>query len=269
MDRTLSVRWLPRSSSEAETARAKASQDLVMLEAVSKVYQTPAGDFPALRDVDLTIGEGEFAAILGKSGSGKSTLINVITGIDRPTSGKVWVGDVAVHTLTEEQIALWRGHAVGVIFQFFQLLPALTAVENVLLPMDFARDLAPSQRVERALTLLAEMGMEAEAHRFPAELSGGQQQRVAIARALANDPPLVVADEPTGNLDARAAATVMDLFETLVAERKTILMVTHDEALATRAGRRVVLADGQVVEDGAGDGARSLLRGKAETGGGG
>ncbi len=254
ISRTLeSLPFLSTSRSVTAEAQTEVSKDLVALEGVEKVYHTPAGDFPALRDINLIITEGEFVAIVGKSGSGKSTLINVITGIDRPTAGEVWVGGIEVSALNAEQIALWRGRTIGVIFQFFQLLPALTAVENVLLPMDYSGQLPPDRRVERALDLLARVEMEREAHCFPAELSGGQQQRIAIARALANDPPIIVADEPTGNLDSKTTESIFDLFEELVADGKTVLMVTHDEDLAARAGRLVVLADGRVIEDGRSD----------------
>jgi putative ABC transport system ATP-binding protein len=221
---------------------------LVDLQQVVKTYTDSAVLFTALKGIDLHIDGGEFLSIIGKSGSGKSTLINMITGIDRPTSGRVLVGGTAVHDLDEEGLALWRGRTVGVIFQFFQLLPTLTAVENVMLPMDYSRLYAPQERPERALHLLEQVGMVDEAHKLPAELSGGQLQSVAIARALANDPPLLAADEPTGNLDTRTADRVLDLFEALVDEGKTILMVTHDEDLARRALRTVVLADGQIVD---------------------
>jgi putative ABC transport system ATP-binding protein len=203
----------------------------------------------ALKHVDLQIDRGEFVAVIGKSGSGKSTLINVLTGIDRPTSGEVLVGDTAVHTLKEGQMAVWRGHTVGVIFQFFQLLPTLSVIENVMLPMDFCNLYTPRERRERALHLLAQVEMTEHAHKLPTAISGGQQQRVAIARALANDPPILVADEPTGNLDSRTAEAVFHLFETLVADGKTIVMVTHDTDLAQRVGRAVLVADGQIVDE--------------------
>jgi putative ABC transport system ATP-binding protein len=265
------AKWTPRSllrrGARTQDAEAEIVRELVTLERVDKIYRTPAGDFPALRDINLTIGEGAFVSIVGKSGSGKSTLINVITGIDRPTSGDVWVGGTEVSALTEEQIALWRGRTVGVIFQFFQLLPTLTAVENVLLPMDYSGHLPPGQRVERAIALLAQVDMEDHIHRFPAELSGGQQQRVAIARALANEPPIIVADEPTGNLDSKTTVAIFDLFETLVAEGKTVLMVTHDQDLAERAARMIVLADGHIVEHGEGREADSPLKTGRDEGG--
>lgn len=226
---------------------AKENGKIVDLCGVVKTYETPAGRFPALRGIDLVIGAGEFRSIIGKSGSGKSTLINVITGIDRPTAGEVRVGHVPIHTLSEEEIALWRGRTVGVIFQFFQLLPTLTAVENVLLPMDYAGLYAPAERTERAVHLLEQVGMADHAHDMPLTLSGGQQQRVAIARALANDPPLVAADEPTGNLDSQSARSVLRLFHRLVEAGKTILMVTHDRELAAQAQRTLELADGEIV----------------------
>jgi putative ABC transport system ATP-binding protein len=221
---------------------------LVDLQQVVKTYTDGAVPFTALKGVNLQADGGEFLSIIGKSGSGKSTLINMVTGIDRPTSGWVLVGGTAVHDLDEEGLALWRGRTVGVVFQFFQLLPTLTAVENVILPMDYSRLYAPHERPERALHLLEQVGMVDEAHKLPAELSGGQLQSVAIARALANDPPLLAADEPTGNLDTQAADRVLALFEALVQAGKTILMVTHDDDLARRALRTVIIADGQIVD---------------------
>jgi putative ABC transport system ATP-binding protein len=220
---------------------------LVELRQVVKTYTGPAGAFTALHQVDLQVEAGEFVAIVGKSGSGKSTLINLITGIDRPSAGQVYVGGTALNRLGEGQLATWRGRAVGLVFQFFQLLPALSVVENVMLPMDFGGVYAPDERYARALARLEEVEMASYAGRLPSALSGGQQQRAAIARALANDPPLLVADEPTGNLDSRTAAAVFRLFERLAAEGKTILMVTHDDDLAKRAGRTVVIADGRIV----------------------
>jgi len=222
---------------------------LVDLREVVKTYQSSAGTFTALKGVDLQVESGAFVSIIGKSGSGKSTLINVITGIDRPTSGEVIVDDVRIHTLNEEQIAVWRGRSIGVIFQFFHLLPTLTAVENILLAMDYGRQYSPAERPERALYLLELVGMADRAHRLPNSLSGGQQQCVAIARALANDPVLLTADEPTGNLDSKSAEMVFHLFENLAQAGKTILMVTHDNDLATRAQRTIRLADGRIVDE--------------------
>lgn len=221
---------------------------------VFKTYVTGAGEFAALKGIRLQVGAGEFVAVVGKSGSGKSTLINMITGIDYPTGGEVWVAGTPVHTLTENQIAVWRGRTVGVVFQFFQLLPTLTVLENVMLPMDFCNIYDRMERPERALKLLELVGVREQAFKLPANLSGGQQQRVAIARSLANDPPLLVADEPTGNLDSKTATVVIDLFKELAAQGKTILMVTHDNDLAARSGRIVTVYDGQIMTAAAGGG---------------
>jgi putative ABC transport system ATP-binding protein len=222
---------------------------LVNLRQVVKTFESAAGVFTALKGIDLRVGSGEFLSIVGKSGSGKSTMINMIAGIDRPTSGEVLVGDTAVHALKEGQIAVWRGKAIGLIFQFFQLLPSLTAVENIMLPMDYSQCYPRRERPERAMYLLEQVEMVDYAHQLPSALSGGQQQSIAIARALANDPPLVVADEPTGNLDVRTTESVIRLFESLVDDGKTILMVTHDNDLARRAQRTVRLADGKIVNE--------------------
>jgi ABC-type lipoprotein export system ATPase subunit len=222
---------------------------LIDLQQVEKTYQSAAGSFTALKRVDLQIERGEFVAIIGKSGSGKSTLINMITGIDRPTSGEVLVGNVPVHSLREGQMAAWRGRNLGIIFQFFQLLPALTIIENVMLPMDFCNMYAPRERPERAMQLLAQVEMAEQAHKLPSAVSGGQQQRVAIARALANDPPILIADEPTGNLDSKTANAVFRLFEGLVASGKTVVMVTHDSDLAKRVKRAIIVADGAIVDE--------------------
>jgi ABC-type lipoprotein export system ATPase subunit len=217
-----------------------------------KAYRTPAGDFYALKGVDLEVRKGEFLAVLGKSGAGKSTLINMITGIDRPTTGEILVGDRWVDKMSEDQIAAWRGKNVGVVFQFFQLLPMLTCVQNVMMPMDFAGLYGgPRQRRERALRLLDRVGIAEHADKLPSAVSGGQRQRVAIARALANDPQLLAADEPTGNLDSKTTTAMFDLFAGLVDEGKTVLLVTHDRDLASRAGRRVRIADGRIADEGA------------------
>ncbi len=222
-------------------------QHLIHIRDVVKAYVTPVGDFIALDGVDLGVDEGEFVAVVGKSGSGKSTLINMITGIDKPTSGQVYVGGVPVHTLKEGPMAEWRGRNVGVIFQFFQLLPMLSCLENIMLPMDFCNMYAGRERKERAMHLLQLVDMQEHAHKLPSEVSGGQQQRVAIARALANDPPLLAADEPTGNLDSKTADSVFAVFEELIARGKTIVMVTHDQELAGRVTRTITLADGLIV----------------------
>ncbi len=223
-----------------------AEEYLVDLREVVKTYQSTAGTFTALQGVDLQVEAGAFVSIIGKSGSGKSTLINVITGIDRPTSGEALVNGTQIHTLSEEQIAIWRGRSIGVIFQFFQLLPTLTAVENILLAMDYGKHYPATERPERAMELLDLVGLAEHAHQLPNTLSGGQQQCVAIARALANDPALLAADEPTGNLDSKSAEMVFRLFESLADSGKTILMVTHDNELAQRAGRTIRLVDGQI-----------------------
>ncbi len=221
---------------------------LIELRQVVKTYQTAAGAFTALKTIDLKVDPREFIAVVGKSGSGKSTLINVITGIDRPTAGEVLVGDAAVHLLSEGDLAEWRGRTVGVIFQFFQLLPTLTVIENVMLPMDFCGMYSMGEREGRAMHLLEQMELADQAHKLPTAISGGQQQRAAIARALANDPPILVADEPTGNLDSKTAQAVFELFERLVGEGKTVLVVTHDRDLARRVTRTVELADGEIVK---------------------
>jgi putative ABC transport system ATP-binding protein len=222
---------------------------LIELKNVVKEYATAAGKFTALKGVSMQVDTHEFVAVIGKSGSGKSTLINMITGIDRPSSGEVFVGDTAVHRLSEGKMAVWRGKHVGIIFQFFQLLPTLTLIENVMLPMDFCNTYPAGERRERALLLLDHVGMAEQAHKLPSAVSGGQQQRVAIARALANDPPIIVADEPTGNLDSKTANQVFDLFNLLVQEGKTILMVTHDQDLTRRVTRAVIVADGEIKTD--------------------
>lgn len=225
------------------------NEQLIELKKIEKVYHTPAGDFPALKGIDLKVDAGEFVSVVGKSGSGKSTMINMITGIDRPTNGEVLIGNAAVHTLNEGQMAQWRGRNLGVVFQFFQLLPTLTVIENVMLPMDFTNTWKASERKERALHLLELVDIAENAYKLPTAISGGQQQRAAIARSLANDPPIVCADEPTGNLDSKTANAIFELFEGLVEQGKTFLMVTHDDDLAQRATRTVELADGEIIRD--------------------
>ncbi|HBY99474.1 MAG: ABC transporter ATP-binding protein [Ardenticatenaceae bacterium] len=244
--------WLRRDGSTNGTANGRyrnGNEHLIELRQVVKTYETAAGSFTALRGVDARIDRGEFVAVIGKSGSGKSTLINMITGIDRPTSGEVLVGDTAVHTLREGQMAVWRGRNLGIIFQFFQLLPTLTVIENIMLPMDFANLYTSRERQERAMYLLEQVQMAEQAHKLPSALSGGQQQRVAIARALSNDPPILVADEPTGNLDSKTADSVFRMFESLVASGKTIVMVTHDNDLLKQVGRAMIVADGEIVDE--------------------
>ena len=222
---------------------------LIHLKDVRKAYKTPAGDFLALKGIDLQVQQGEFLAVVGKSGAGKSTLVNMVTGIDRPSSGEIRVGSHAIQNMNEDQVATWRGKHVGVVFQFFQLLPMLTCAQNVMMPMDFAGLYSsPRERRLRALHLLEQVGIAEHADKLPSAVSGGQRQRVAIARALANDPMLLAADEPTGNLDSKTADTMFEVFESLVDEGKTILLVTHDRDLAARATRRVHIADGQIVD---------------------
>ena len=222
---------------------------LISVQQVVKTYHSSAGDFTALKGIDLTVDKGEFVAIIGKSGCGKSTLINMITGIDRPSAGEVWVNGTAVHTLSEGKIAEWRGRELGVIFQFFQLLPTLTLMQNVMLPMDFCRTYSIPQRRERAMLLLGQVGLADVAHKLPSSVSGGQQQLAAIARALANDPPILAADEPTGNLDSATAEAIFRLFNQLVDQGKTILMVTHDPDKAKRVTRVITITDGEIIHD--------------------
>ena len=242
-------KWFKRKSPKNSNGTFRhGNEDFIQLSQVVKNFETAAGTFTALKGVDLRVSAGEFIAVIGKSGSGKSTLVNMITGIDRPSSGQVLVGDTAVHTLSENQMAIWRGKNLGIVFQFFQLLPTLSIVDNVMLPMDFCNVYKPSQRYKRAMELLDEMEMADHAHKLPSAVSGGQQQRVAIARALANDPPLLLADEPTGNLDSNTANTVFAMFEKLVNQGKTILMVTHDNDLAKRVTRAVNIVDGMIIE---------------------
>ena len=224
-------------------------EPLIRLNEVVKTYDTGEVPFTALRGVNLDVGEGEFVGLIGKSGSGKTTLINMITGIDRPTSGHVDISGTPVHKLNENQLAIWRGKTIGVVFQFFQLLPTLTVAENVMLPMDFCNMFSPAERPKRALHLLDQVEMADQANKLPSALSGGQQQRVAIARALANDPPILAADEPTGNLDSKTADAVFSLMECLVDEGKTIIMVTHDNDIASRVRRSLHVSDGEIVEE--------------------
>jgi putative ABC transport system ATP-binding protein len=221
---------------------------LIELAGVEKVYRTGKVEYRALRGVDLTVGDGEMVAIVGPSGSGKSTIMNMITGIDRPTVGTVTVGGERIDQMSEEQLAVWRGGHVGVVFQFFQLLPTLTALENAMLPLDFARRGAKRERRGRALHNLALVGLMDMADRLPSEMSGGQQQRVAIARALASYPTLVIGDEPTGNLDTATAAEMFALLRTVCDEGATVLYVTHDLELARRADRIITIRDGVVVD---------------------
>lgn len=224
-------------------------EELIRLTGINRVYETGASEFYALRDLDLVIRKGELLAIIGKSGSGKTTLLNLIAGIDRPSSGDILVKGTAINNLTENKMAAWRGKNIGVVFQFFQLFPTLTVLENILLAMDFCKIIPFSQRKARALKLLAEVDILEQANKLPAALSGGQQQRAAIARALANDPDIIVADEPTGNLDSEAAGIIFELLEKMKALGKTVVVVSHDPDLAGLADRTIKLKDGQIEEE--------------------
>jgi len=225
------------------------NDDLVSIQNVEKVFKTKAGPFMALRGIDLQVGAGEFVAVVGPSGSGKSTLINMITGIDRPTTGEVYVGSERLNGMSENQIAKWRGRNVGVVFQFFQLLPTLTVLENVMLPMQYCGTYK-GQRRERAIEVLELVQVPETANKYPSQISGGQQQRVAIARALVNDPRLIVGDEPTGNLDTVSAGLAFALFEELVEQGKTVILVTHDRDLAGLIPRVEEVRDGRLVAAG-------------------
>lgn len=235
--------------SENGVGGSNGNHNLIELRNVSKNYETAAGDFLALKGINMDMKAGEFVSVIGKSGSGKSTLLNMITGIDHPTGGEVIVNDTAVHELSENQMALWRGRNLGIVFQFFQLLPTISVIENIMLPMDFCSTYPMRKREKRALELLELVELGDQAYKLPTTLSGGQQQRVAIARALANDPPIVIADEPTGNLDSKTADSVFQLFKDLVAQGKTIIIVTHDSGLAKRAERTALIADGEIVNE--------------------
>jgi len=256
---TLFRNWTGEAGREAATASgAKMAQTgaeaaplpaLIVIDHLVKEYATGAGPVRVLSDVSMRVQPGEFVAVVGASGSGKSTLINMITGIDRPTGGDVTVAGERLNKLDENAMARWRGRHVGVIFQFFQLLPALTIVENVVLPMDFCNTWPVGERTERAMHLLEQVEMADQAHKLPGAVSGGQKQRAAIARALANDPPLLVGDEPTGNLDSRTADRIFGLFGDLVGQGKTLVMVTHDREIAHRAPRVIKVADGRIKEE--------------------
>jgi putative ABC transport system ATP-binding protein len=229
------------------------SQPLIQLHQVYKVYETAAGDFPALRGISADIFPGEFLGVIGKSGAGKSTLMNMITGVDHLTSGDVIIQKdhelVSIHDLSEDALALWRGRSMGVVYQSFQLLPMLTLVENILLPMDLCGLYNRTESRDRALGLLRMVELEEHANKLPNYISGGQQQRVAIARALANDPPIIIADEPTGSLDSVTADHVFEVFERLIEKGKTIIMVTHDNSLVPRFSRHLLIQDGEIIPD--------------------
>ena len=224
--------------------------DLIQLKRVSKWFESAAGRFEALRNIDLTIGKGEYVAIVGKSGSGKSTLLNMLTGIDHPSQGTVSINSSEIHTFDESRLAAWRGANIGIVFQFFQLIPTLSISENLLLAMDFVNVIPKQERKQRAAALLAQVDISQHATKLPAALSGGQQQRAAIARALANDPPILVADEPTGNLDSKTAESIQSLFVELVGKGKTVIVVTHENLTTTKYDRIFMLNDGVIVGDG-------------------
>lgn len=225
------------------------NSQIVEIKDVVKSFKVGEGEVTILKGISFDVKKGEFVSIVGPSGNGKSTLLNMITGIDRPSSGEIIVTGREVHKMSENKLAAWRGEHVGIIFQFFQMLPALSLLQNVILPMDFANKYTAKERRERAMHLLDIVGLADQAEKLPSMVSGGQQQRAAIARALANDPPLLVADEPTGNLDSRTAADVFDLFSNLVNQGKTMLMVTHDKELAKRVPRVVEITDGRITRD--------------------
>jgi ABC-type lipoprotein export system ATPase subunit len=228
---------------------AESRSPIIDLRQVDKYYKSAAGDYHALKSIDLCICAGEFVSIIGKSGSGKSTLLNMMTGIDRPTTGEVYINGTAIHEMSENQLAGWRGENLGIIFQFFQLLPALTLKQNVILPMDLAGKYRRKERHERAEHLLDIVGLKEQMNKLPSMVSGGQQQRAAMARALANDPPLLIADEPTGNLDSKTAGAMFELFNQLVREGKTVIIVTHDSSLAKHAHRTALITDGEIVNE--------------------
>jgi len=222
---------------------------LIELDHVVKAYPVASGTFTALKDISLSIGSSQLLAITGKSGSGKSTLLNIITGIDKPSGGSVMINGVRVDKLSETGLASWRGKNVGVVFQFFQLLPTLTILENVMLPMDFCDSYPKRERKERALALLENVNIREQADKFPSGLSGGQQQRVAIARALANDPPIIVADEPTGNLDSQTATSIFELFARLAKSGKTVIVVTHEREFSSYFESTINIVDGMIASN--------------------
>jgi putative ABC transport system ATP-binding protein len=242
------------SPTHSPTLSANNHRPIIQLRQVVKVYETAAGDFTALKDITADLYAGEFVGVIGKSGAGKTTLLNMITGVDTITSGEVIFTSpdgksISIHKLSENPLALWRGRNVGIVHQSFQLLPMLSLVENIMLPVDFCGHYQPRVSKEHALELLRLVELEDQAYKLPAHISGGQKQRVAIARSLANDPPLIVADEPTGSLDTYTAETIFEIFEVLIEQGRTIIMVTHDNNLGPRFTRRLQVADGKILED--------------------
>ena len=235
---------------ETKSPDAQHGDDYIIdLRQVVKTYESPSQSFTALRGINLRIQAGEFVAVVGKSGSGKTTLLNLLAGIDRPTKGEILVAETNLSSLSESELAEWRGQHVGLVFQFFQLLPTLTVAENVMLPMDFAEIIPASERRSKALELLERVDIRDQANKLPVTLSGGQQQRAAIARALANDPPILMADEPTGNLDEATRTSVLDLFAKLNAEGRTVIVVTHERDISAYTDRQVTLVDGRVANN--------------------
>ncbi len=228
-----------------------AGSPLIDLRSLTKVYNGLAGAVTALHDINLQVQAGDFFVVTGKSGSGKTTLINMLTGLDRSTSGEIWVDSQPVHRFGPEKAARWRAGTLGVVFQSFELLPTLTVLQNVMLPMDFTHRYPHGEQRRRAMHLLEQVDIAEHARKLPAALSGGQQQRLSIARAMANDPPLLVADEPTGSLDSATANAIMDIFEDLVRQGRTVFMVTHDPDMARRGSRLITLSDGEIVKDSA------------------
>jgi len=238
--------WQKAAPSGVFVKEVDANSALVEVKDLFKVYSTAAGDFTALNEINMQVKRGEFLGIVGKSGAGKSTLVNMITGVDHLTSGEIWVNGVPVHALNEDEMALWRGKNVGVIYQSFELMPTLSILDNVMLPMDFCGLYVNGESQDRAMELLRMVEMDDQHHKVPSTISGGQKQRAAIARALANDPALIVADEPTGNLDTATSEIVFEMFEKLVQQGKTIIMVTHDRSLANRFDRVLRITDGEI-----------------------
>lgn len=228
---------------------ARNAEPIVQVKDVVKTFPMGNGEITILKGISFDVKDGEFLSIVGPSGNGKSTLLNMVTGIDRPTQGQVVVAGNTVNRMSEDALARWRGEHLGIIFQFFQMLPGLSILNNVILPMDLAGKYRPKERRERAMHLLEMVGLADQANKLPALVSGGQQQRAAIARALANDPPLIVADEPTGNLDSASARAIFDLFQQLVKDGKTMMMVTHDKELARQVPRRIEIMDGRITRD--------------------
>ena len=236
-----------RPSFEMPVRRNPDGGVLIKMRGITKLFKTTAGEIPVLKGIDVDFYEGEFVSVVGRSGSGKSTLVNMLTGIDHPTSGTVEVAGVDIHKMSESRMSVWRGKNLGIVFQFFQLLPMLSLIENVMLPMDFCNMYPTAERPARALALLERVSLADLAHKLPGAISGGQQQSAAVARALATDAPIFIADEPIGNLDSRTAESVIALFEELVKQGKTIIMVTHDSSLARRTTRSLALSDGELV----------------------